>query len=230
MTPSTESYSKSLAELQQLIQKLRSPNGCPWDQKQTAKSMVPFLIEEAYEVVDAITNESPQDVCNELGDLLMLIFFITDIYNDADEFTLNNVSQNIQEKLIRRHPHVFATATKLNDHQINAQWEQIKETEQPEKQHKILPHNLPALNYAQKWLNHPLSHKPPSTTTAIDHTTLCTIDESTNKSTVETILGKVLMQCAQLANKYQIDAESCLRYQVKSQISAITTKSEANTP
>ena len=214
-----EIHFNSLKELYLLVKKLRSPQGCPWDQKQTIDSMKAFLLEEAYEVIDAINNGNSQDVCSELGDLLMLIFFITDLHSDAGNFTLNEVSKGIQEKLIRRHPHVFAINNHLSDEQINSQWEQIKQSErqqngisQQPKHH--IQSSLPALSYAQKWLNHPSCVKSTSSTSTIE-SDLQQLSQTTNRSTVESILGNVLWQCAQLADEYEIDAESCLRIRVQ---------------
>lgn len=90
-----------------LVEKLRGPGGCPWDAKQTAPSIKTYLLEEAYEVADAVERESPDEVCHELGDLLFQVLFMAGIYKDRGDFDLHEVLETIRKKMVRRHPHVF---------------------------------------------------------------------------------------------------------------------------
>ena len=104
----------SLAELSQIVRRLRDPNnGCPWDIEQTHKSLIAYLIEETYEVADAIRHGSKNDLKEELGDLLLQIFLHAEIANEEGTFCLNEVVESLNAKLIRRHPHVFGNI-KLN--------------------------------------------------------------------------------------------------------------------
>lgn len=99
-----------LRELITVMDRLRSPGGCPWDARQTHQSLVEYLIEETYEVVEAIETNSPVDLCEELGDLLLQVVFHARIAAENDGFNIDDVAQGIVAKLIRRHPHVFADA------------------------------------------------------------------------------------------------------------------------
>ena len=101
---------ESLQRLKSIIDTLRSPGGCPWDLEQTPESLRPFLLEEAHEVAQAIEEGDSEHICEELGDLLMNIFLQARIGEEENTFSLNDVAENISDKLIRRHPHVFGDA------------------------------------------------------------------------------------------------------------------------
>ena len=114
-------------KLEEVIKKLRNPNeGCPWDRNQTSTSLLPYLIEEAYEVVDAIKNKDTNDIKEELGDLLLQILLHATIQEENNAFNLQDVIDILCEKLIRRHPHVFKTKKKLTNKELKEQWEKIK--------------------------------------------------------------------------------------------------------
>lgn len=114
-------------KLEEVIKKLRNPNGgCPWDINQTSTSLLPYLIEEAYEVVDAIKNKDTDDIKEELGDLLLQILLHATIQEENNAFNLQDVIDILCEKLIRRHPHVFKTKKKLTNKELKEQWEKIK--------------------------------------------------------------------------------------------------------
>jgi XTP/dITP diphosphohydrolase len=123
----------ALAALQQLIEvvaQLRSPtNGCPWDLAQTPESLIPYVIEEAYETVDAIQQGDRAAICEELGDLLLQVVLQAQIASEAGDFSLTEVAEGISEKLIRRHPHVFADVAVQNVAEVQQNWEQIKAVE-----------------------------------------------------------------------------------------------------
>ncbi|MEE9420147.1 MAG: MazG nucleotide pyrophosphohydrolase domain-containing protein, partial [Desulfatiglandaceae bacterium] len=103
----SDRLSKAIVTLVELIQRLRRPNGCPWDKKQTDSSTKIYLLEEAYEVLAAIEKSSPQEVCSELGDLLFQILFLAQLAAERNQFDFVEVVERITEKMIRRHPHVF---------------------------------------------------------------------------------------------------------------------------
>ncbi len=110
-------------DLVALMARLRSPDGCPWDRKQTSESLKPFLIEECYEVVDALDEGSPDKVKEELGDLLFQIIFHARIAEERGQFTINDVIAANIEKMTRRHPHVFGDARLSTDREVLANWE-----------------------------------------------------------------------------------------------------------
>ncbi len=127
--------SAALLELQKLIAviaQLRDPvSGCPWDLDQTPQTLTPYIIEEAYETVDAIQSGNKKDILEELGDLLLQVVLQAQIFQEQGDFDLGDIARGITEKMIRRHPHVFSPdANKVTDTEaVNATWEQIKAAE-----------------------------------------------------------------------------------------------------
>lgn len=135
--------SKTLVELQHLVDviaQLRNPDGgCPWDLAQTPESLTPYVIEEAYEVVDAVKNGTVKDVEEELGDLLLQVVLQAQIYQERGDFDLEDIARGVTEKMIRRHPHVFGEGTADTPAAVNATWEQIKAAEKGEDATKLSP-------------------------------------------------------------------------------------------
>ncbi|MEM9276205.1 MAG: nucleoside triphosphate pyrophosphohydrolase [Cyanobacteria bacterium P01_F01_bin.143] len=121
---------KSLQKLIEVVAQLRDPEtGCPWDLEQTPQTLVPYIIEEAYEVVDAIATGDQNAIAEELGDLLLQVVLQSQIASEAGDFTLEEVAVSITEKLIRRHPHVFSDVQINNSEEVNQNWEKIKAAE-----------------------------------------------------------------------------------------------------
>lgn len=129
--------SKTLSELQRLVAvvaQLRDPeNGCPWDLAQTPKTLTPYIIEEAYETVDAIHHGSKQDAAEELGDLLLQVVLQAQIFKEQGDFDLGDIAKGIADKMVRRHPHVFGDRTAETPEAVNANWEEIKAQEKAQK-------------------------------------------------------------------------------------------------
>jgi len=140
---------KDISALIRLIEQLRGENGCPWDRKQTPRTLAVYLIEEVYELVDAIESKSPEDVCEELGDVLFQILFIAHLYQKAGHFDLQDVARRNTEKMIRRHPHVFGQETAVTSEEVRQRWHTIKMTEKNHAENTGLldsvPSGLPAL-------------------------------------------------------------------------------------
>jgi MazG family protein len=134
-----------------IVAKLRAPGGCPWDREQTHESLLPALIEEAYEVVGAGRAKDAANFREELGDLLLLIVMHAEIAREAGTFNIDKVVGDVTEKLIRRHPHVFGDSNVRDSGGVVKQWESIKREEKA-SQHYLdgLPGALPALMRAQK--------------------------------------------------------------------------------
>ncbi|HIK28312.1 MAG: nucleoside triphosphate pyrophosphohydrolase [Oscillatoriaceae bacterium SKW80] len=121
---------EALKQLIEIVAKLRSPDGgCPWDKAQTPQTLIPYIIEEAYEVVDAIKSGDCQALAEELGDLLLQVVLQAQIASEYNQFTLAEVAQGISEKLIRRHPHVFGEIKVNSIEEIRQNWEEIKAAE-----------------------------------------------------------------------------------------------------
>jgi len=123
---------EALQRLIDVVAQLRSPDGCPWDRAQTLETLTPYVIEEAYEVVDAIRNGDKQAIAEELGDLLLQVVLQAQIASEEGQFSLTEVAQGITEKLIRRHPHVFGDLCVENAEEVHYHWERIKATEKGE--------------------------------------------------------------------------------------------------
>lgn len=145
----------SLSELLVLIKRLRSQEGCPWDRAQTHQSLVPFLEEESAEVIDAIADANPEDLKEELADLLLQILLHSEIASEVEAFDFQDVMQSLQEKIVRRHPHVFSDKKYDSIEAQKADWDRIKQAERvakglPENRSLLagIPEALPALKQA----------------------------------------------------------------------------------
>jgi MazG family protein len=132
-----------------LIETLRGKNGCPWDRKQTPRTIVTYLLEEVYELIDAVESGSHADVCEELGDVLFHILFLVSLYREAGNFDIQDVCDLNLEKMTRRHPHVFGDDRVDSADEVRARWQKIKMKEKPHAPVASIldsvPSNLPAL-------------------------------------------------------------------------------------
>jgi len=136
--------------LRRLVATLRGPGGCPWDRVQTHRSLRPFLLEEAYEVLEAMDEQDPKRLCEELGDLLLQVVLHTQIAEESGEFRMGDVIASIAEKLVRRHPHVFGDAVAETPEAVVEQWDDLKRRErQGLAALDGIPSALPSLAYAQ---------------------------------------------------------------------------------
>jgi nucleoside triphosphate diphosphatase len=136
-----------------IMARLRAPGGCPWDREQTFDSIRKYTLEETYEVFDAIERRNWPDLCEELGDLLLQVLFYTQMAEEAGHFDISAVISGLNEKLIRRHPHVFGEQANLDADQVLRNWDAIKRTEKPAQAGSMLdsiPRSLPALSEAAK--------------------------------------------------------------------------------
>ncbi len=144
----------NIQKLVDVVATLRAPGGCPWDQEQTHASILPDLLEEAYEFMEAAESGDDYHMEEELGDLLLQVVFHTQIGSEEDRFTLETVAGAIAEKLIRRHPHVFGDENVADSNEVLANWEKIKQDEKGKEDRKSIldgiPKQLPALHRAQK--------------------------------------------------------------------------------
>ena len=139
--------------LVRIMRKLRGEGGCPWDKEQTHQTLRPYLIEEAYEVLEAIDENNMNKLKEELGDLLLQIVFHAQIAMEEKNFELKEIIMTIADKLERRHPHVFGNTMVNSVESVLTNWEKIKSAEKPGERSSILdgiPRDLPALQYAEK--------------------------------------------------------------------------------
>jgi tetrapyrrole methylase family protein/MazG family protein len=141
-------------ELLTIIEKLRSPQGCPWDREQTHKSLKPYAIEEAHEVAEAVDMGDPELLADELGDLLLQVVLHSQIGREENTFTIEDVLNGVNSKMIRRHPHVFSDTTVSGTGEVLQNWEAIKKKEKAKRDHKSvldgIPLSLPGLYRASK--------------------------------------------------------------------------------
>ncbi len=156
-----DSLSK-MERLKKVMAALRGPDGCPWDQEQTHESLRPYLLEEAYEVWEAIANEDDGELCEELGDVLLQVVFHAQIAAEEGRFELDDVAEAVCEKLVRRHPHVFGEVEVEDAQEVVDNWERIKaaekqkvhesraEREQEGSRMSGIPPEMPALLKADK--------------------------------------------------------------------------------
>ncbi len=223
----TSSASSSFQKLLDLMATLRSPAGCAWDREQTLKSLRPFLIEETYEVIDAIDRNDVNSLQNELGDFLLEAVFVAQICSEQDSFHIGDSIDAVCEKLIRRHPHVFdhddENQNSLTSADVKQQWEAIKASEQRGKNIKpgmlsSLPPGLPSLLHADR-----IGRR--ASVVGFDWPTIdgvdtkiaeefAELDHARNTgdiTAVEEEIGDLLFTLANLARHLKVEPESALR-------------------
>jgi MazG family protein len=146
------SAGEKFEQLTGILARLRAPGGCPWDREQNFDSIKPFLLQESYEVMDAIDRRDWDELAGELGDLLLQVVFFSQMAAEAGHFTAEDALTAINEKLIRRHPHVFGEETAKTEADVRKRWDEIKATEKkkPEALLDGVPRTLPALVEAEQ--------------------------------------------------------------------------------
>lgn len=211
---------ETLPRLVALMQRLLGPGGCPWDREQTMESLRPFVVEEAHEVVDAIDRGSPEDLRQELGDLLLQIVFLTELARARGWFGPDDVVDAICEKMLRRHPHVFGEATAASAEEVLAQWERGKAEERAERGERggaldgvpvAMPALLRAARIAEKAARVGFDWPDVAAVrTKIDEE-LRELDAATTPERRHQELGDVLFAIASWARKSGLDPEAALR-------------------
>lgn len=199
---------QQIARLLEIMKTLRSPGGCPWDARQTPQTLRPYLLEETYEALEALDEGRPDTIREELGDLLLQVVFLARIFEEAGDFDFEDVAGGIADKLVRRHPHVFADLDEDDTEALHRSWDRIKASEKADQPRRALisppPKALPSLQRAQKLLTKMarydlsplLSDEPPKTSE----------DDAAERRVGETLLGIV-----DEARRQGIDAEGALR-------------------
>ena len=211
----------------EIVAQLRAPGGCPWDREQTHESLLPALIEEAYEVAGAVRAKDDANFREELGDLLLLIVMHAEIAGEAGRFKIDNVIGEVSEKLIRRHPHVFGESDARDSGAVLKQWERIKHEEKKTNGgHYLdgLPSAFPGLMRAQKaqskaarvnfdWTElgdviAKVEEELAETKEAIESLAAAT---GQDRQAIENEIGDLLFAVVNLSRKCQFDAESALQ-------------------
>ena len=208
----------AFAELVRIMHVLRSPEGCPWDLEQTHATLRPNIIEEAYEVVQAIDDVDDVELAEELGDVLLQVAFHSQMASEAGTFTIDDVAAGIVAKLIRRHPHIFGDAEAGSADDTLHRWDQLKRIEKPERTGALegIPSSLPSLAAAQK-----ISRRVVAVGFEWEDTegVFAKMDEeiselrATEKGSPEAAeeIGDLLFTVVNLARRYGVDAEIALR-------------------
>jgi tetrapyrrole methylase family protein/MazG family protein len=207
----------SLSTFHDIVARLRAPGGCPWDRQQTHQTLRPHLLEETYEVLEALDREDDVALREELGDLLLQIVLHTQIAVEAGEFTLAQVLETIIAKIVRRHPHVFGSLEVADADEVLRNWQAIKRAEKPEEQEPLwgTPLSLPALTLAQRAQQRAKQEGLPSPKkeellAEID-ARLKRLGETRDQEEATQDLGQLLFALANLGRQLGVDAESALR-------------------
>ena len=209
-------------KLTQIVDTLMSENGCPWYKVQTRESLKPYLVEEVYETLEALDSNDPEQIKDELGDLLYQILFHAKISENRGEFNIQDVVQCISKKMVRRHPHVFKEGTLETPEQVVTQWEEIKKQEKISTLRKSaldgVPKHLPGLLRAQKLQKKAAKHgfDWDEITDVFDK-----LDEeiaefkeavlSGKDDDIEAELGDILFVLVNISKFKKVDAEEALR-------------------
>ena len=203
----------TIDDLVEIMEILRSPNGCPWDREQTHKTIRRNLIEETYEVVEAIDKDDKTLMCEELGDLLLQVVFHARMAEENGDFTFSDVADGICKKLILRHPHIFSDVKADTTEQVLTNWDNIKKEEKHQKSDRevldSVSHSLPSLIRADKLAGK--CHKLGYDIATDDIAALANEFLSQNNAAVsEKTLGKLLLGLSAAARERGIDAEKAL--------------------
>lgn len=209
-------------ELIDIINTLRSPEGCPWDREQTHHSLKPFAIEEAHEVAEAVDSGDPEQLADELGDLLLQVVLHSQIGKEEGTFTIDDVLDSVNSKMIRRHPHVFGDEKVSGTGEVLQNWEAIKKKEKAKKDHKSaldgIPLSLPGLYRAAKiqkkaarvGFDWPDTQGPlEKIKEEIDE--FAAEVEGTDRMAMIEEFGDILFSLVNLSRKMDFDAEDALR-------------------
>jgi len=203
-----------------IVARLRAPGGCPWDREQTNESLLPAVIEEAYELVEAVRAKDDAHFREELGDLLLLVVMHAEIAREAGRFDIDDVLGDVSQKLVRRHPYVFGTSDARDSVAVLKQWEAIKRTEKKADSHYLasLPKALPGLVRAQK-------AQSKAARVNFDWTDMrdvvAKVEEelgetkeamaSKDRARIDDEIGDMIFAMVNLARKCKIDSESALQ-------------------
>ena len=204
-------------ELKEIIARLRGPNGCPWDKKQTHASLRPFLVEESYEVLQALDEGIPEKLRAELGDLLLQIMLHAQIAAETGQFDIDDVISGISNKLIHRHPHVFGGQEVKDVVEVEQSWEALKQEERAEGESILagMPDQMPALAYSQSMQRRVagVGFDWEKVEDIIDKLAeeVAEIKQATNHQERANEFGDLLFTLANIARRLDIDLEMALR-------------------
>jgi XTP/dITP diphosphohydrolase len=202
----TEAPHPKLDELIAVMERLRAPGGCAWDRAQTHESLVQYLVEETYELIDAIESGDKDELIEELGDVLYQVLFHSDIAAEAGLFTIEDVAEHMTEKMIGRHPHVFGNTTADTPDEVMVRWEELKKAEKPARTSVLdgIPRGMPALALAAKVIG-----RAAKVGVAVDGEPVASAHET------EQELGRELLALVARSSAAGLDAERALRHAIR---------------
>jgi MazG family protein len=204
-----------IERLRQIVERLRAPDGCPWDREQTHESLKPHLLEECYELLDAIDTQDDGELKEELGDLLLQVVMHAQMASEQHRFTLDDVAEVTADKLVNRHPHVFGENRLPNSDAVLRQWDAIKRGEKHQRKSVLdgVPKNLPALAKAQKVQTKAarvgFDWQEARDVLSKIHEEIQEIDSASGKELADEI-GDLLFAIVNFARKQKLDAEQLL--------------------
>lgn len=217
---------KEFDELHRIVKKLRDPDtGCPWDTKQTHRSLVPNFIEELYESIEAIENENYEHLAEELGDLMLHIMMQIVMAEEKNKFSSSEVLEKINAKLIRRHPHIFSDGVAVDVNGVKMNWERIKKQEKKAQRKSMIdgiPRSMPALIIAQRMQEKAAAagFDWPDVEPAVDK-----LEEEVEEfkaalqqkqsEEMENEIGDILFSIVNISRKMGFDAESSLKRTIR---------------
>ncbi len=203
--------------LREIMAALRAPNGCPWDKEQTHASIKPQLLEECYEVLEAIDSGDAKHLQEELGDVLLHVVFHCQLAAEAGEFTFDDVATGISDKLVRRHPHVFGDVNAPDTKTVLKNWEAIKKQEKPERKGpfdgipKVLPALMRATEVSKKAAKVGFDWQDAAGAMAKVHEEIEELKaDAHDKERAADELGDLLFATVNLSRHLKLDAEQCL--------------------
>lgn len=216
---------KSIDDLLQVMSQLRDPQtGCEWDIQQTWQSIIPYTLEEVYEVADAVDRNDANDLCDELGDLLLQVVFLSQIASEQGLFDFQDVTNSITSKMINRHPHIFGDKVYANNQAQKQDWEQLKQGERQQQAKKAgffadIPKAMPELRRSQKlqkraarvgfdWEN--WQRVVPKVHEELDEVADA-VNQGESFARIEEEMGDVIMATTNMARMLGVNAENALR-------------------
>ncbi len=207
----------SIDRLREIVSKLRAPDGCPWDREQTHATLKPHLLEECYELIDAIDDQDDDALLEELGDLLLQVVLHAQMASEEGRFQFDQVADRIADKLVRRHPHVFGENKLPTSDAVLRQWDAIKRSEKEERKSILdgVPRTLPALAQAQrvqaKAARAGFDWPEAQDVLAKIREEISEIEGAQSSEQLSEELGDLLFSIVNFARKRKLDAEDLLR-------------------
>ena len=212
---------REFERLLDLLTRLRAEDGCPWDREQTPATIKRYLVEEVYEVVDAVDHETSDQVADELGDLIFMALFLAQLYAEQDQFQMAEVLRGVGDKMVRRHPHVFGDRKVDSSREVKLNWEEIKQKEKPGKsvgaRFNDIPRALPSLMRSYRTLSRlgrilrrPLGRDVLLPELQRSFSTLLELESSNYDSSFAVVLGRLLLLLVAFTLPTGIRAEEAL--------------------